>query len=109
MIRKQVWGTDPQSRKLFREIVIIIALDCPARLLPLQLMVNLFVSSFFSSYTSEVAGSLYNYRILSLLRFAFVGAVSPSPKKPFADSYDLSKDLGSGAFSVVKMATHKVV
>ena len=40
---------------------------------------------------------------------AFAGAMSPSPKKQFGDTYDLSKDLGSGAFSVVKMATHKVV
>ena len=29
-------------------------------------------------------------------------------KKTFKESYSLSKDLGSGAFSVVKLATHKV-
>ena len=35
--------------------------------------------------------------------------MSSLAKMTFHDSYSLAKDLGSGAFSVVKLAIHKVM
>jgi hypothetical protein len=70
-----------------------------------EINLKIWVTSCFSS-SQQVILAAHDSFFLSSATLAPVGAVAG--RKSFRETYSVTRDLGSGAFSVVKLATHKV-